>query len=70
LKKRLRRRGIDPHMAAIALAYAAIAGARTVRWRNLCKMRRVPANVSVAIAVALLLLGSRSRLRLHSVINL
>jgi len=57
MEKRLSRFGIGPRIAAAALAYAAVAGAATYFWPDVCILRWLPYQACAAVAVILLAIG-------------
>lgn len=57
MKDRLSRWGVGPQIAVVTLAYAALAGAATYRWPNLCRVRFIPGAVIAPTAVILLVVG-------------
>ena len=54
---RMSRWGIGPQIAAAALIYAAVAGAATRRWPEVCLMRTVPFIIPALVAGILILVG-------------
>lgn len=57
MKGRLSRWGIGPEIAVAALAYAAIAGAATRRWSEICLLHRVPFIIPALVGGALVVVG-------------
>ncbi|MFZ0859193.1 MAG: isoprenylcysteine carboxylmethyltransferase family protein [Candidatus Sulfotelmatobacter sp.] len=55
---RMNRWGIGPQIAVAALTYAAVAGAATRRWPEVCLMRTLPFITSALVGGILILLGA------------
>lgn len=73
MSRRLSRWGIGPHIAVVALTYAALAGVATRRWPAVCRMRSVPYEVLMVVGgilllggVFLLVAGARSLTRAYN----
>jgi len=57
VRNRLSRWGVGPRIAAVAIVYAAAAGAATHRWPDVCRVRLLPYAVFAAVGGILLLTG-------------
>jgi protein-S-isoprenylcysteine O-methyltransferase Ste14 len=55
--KRLSRFGVGPKINVSVILYAAVAGAATYAWPDVCLLRSVPYRVFLILAVLLLLVG-------------